>query len=217
VCRNWQPESGTGRHAPGRSRLKRMVVLGMPPQRAADIRFGRRSEVPPERQGSRRLRGRTPLHTAECAEGGSRLEDTVDLDVFTPPREDWIAKTDAYLRCGSSPRIHSIQHSAAEPQPKVALPRVSGQRSAPLPFKERTLTHLEPYAWRNSSPPANILTVSSTENRATRSAPLAAGAPASRPSGCPQLRPSAQGPESWQIEPGRSVPAPAPSCLARPE
>jgi len=28
------------------------------------------------------------------------LEDTVDLDIFTPPREDWIAKTDAYLRRG---------------------------------------------------------------------------------------------------------------------
>lgn len=26
------------------------------------------------------------------------LEDTVDLDVFDPPREDWIKKTDAYLR-----------------------------------------------------------------------------------------------------------------------
>lgn len=26
------------------------------------------------------------------------LEDTVDLDVFTPPREDWINKTDDYLR-----------------------------------------------------------------------------------------------------------------------
>lgn len=26
------------------------------------------------------------------------LEDTVDLDVFSPPREDWLAKTDAYLR-----------------------------------------------------------------------------------------------------------------------
>jgi quercetin dioxygenase-like cupin family protein len=26
------------------------------------------------------------------------VEDTVDLDVFTPPREDWINKTDAYLR-----------------------------------------------------------------------------------------------------------------------
>ena len=28
------------------------------------------------------------------------LEDTVDLDIFTPPREDWIGKTDAYLRGG---------------------------------------------------------------------------------------------------------------------
>jgi len=26
------------------------------------------------------------------------LEDTVDLDVFSPPREDWINKTDQYLR-----------------------------------------------------------------------------------------------------------------------
>ncbi|HXR32408.1 MAG TPA: cupin domain-containing protein [Verrucomicrobiae bacterium] len=26
------------------------------------------------------------------------LEDTVDLDVFTPPREDWLNKTDDYLR-----------------------------------------------------------------------------------------------------------------------
>lgn len=26
------------------------------------------------------------------------MEDTVDLDVFTPPREDWINKTDKYLR-----------------------------------------------------------------------------------------------------------------------
>ena len=28
------------------------------------------------------------------------LEDTVDLDVFMPPREDWLAGTDAYLRGG---------------------------------------------------------------------------------------------------------------------
>jgi quercetin dioxygenase-like cupin family protein len=28
------------------------------------------------------------------------LEDTVDLDVFNPPREDWLNKTDAYLRHG---------------------------------------------------------------------------------------------------------------------
>ena len=28
------------------------------------------------------------------------LEDTVDLDVFVPPREDWLNKTDSYLRHG---------------------------------------------------------------------------------------------------------------------
>ena len=26
------------------------------------------------------------------------LEDTLDVDVFSPPRADWLAKTDAYLR-----------------------------------------------------------------------------------------------------------------------
>jgi len=26
------------------------------------------------------------------------LEDTLDMDIFAPPREDWLAKTDAYLR-----------------------------------------------------------------------------------------------------------------------
>lgn len=26
------------------------------------------------------------------------VEDTIDLDVFTPPRADWLGKTDAYLR-----------------------------------------------------------------------------------------------------------------------
>jgi quercetin dioxygenase-like cupin family protein len=28
------------------------------------------------------------------------LEETVDLDIFMPPREDWLAGTDAYLRGG---------------------------------------------------------------------------------------------------------------------
>ena len=28
------------------------------------------------------------------------VEDTVDLDVFTPPREDWLNKSDGYLRHG---------------------------------------------------------------------------------------------------------------------
>ena len=29
------------------------------------------------------------------------LEDTLDVDVFTPPRQDWLEKTDSYLRGGN--------------------------------------------------------------------------------------------------------------------
>jgi len=36
-----------------------------------------------------------PPHMPHKAEA---LEDTVDLDVFSPPRADWINKTDQYLR-----------------------------------------------------------------------------------------------------------------------
>jgi quercetin dioxygenase-like cupin family protein len=38
-----------------------------------------------------------PAHMPHKAEA---LEDTVDLDVFNPPRADWINKTDQYLRGG---------------------------------------------------------------------------------------------------------------------
>ena len=37
-------------------------------------------------------------HSAEA------LEDTVDFDIFAPPRQDWIDRDDAYLRAGSSAR-----------------------------------------------------------------------------------------------------------------
>ena len=36
-----------------------------------------------------------PPHMPHAA---TALEDTVDIDVFTPPRADWIARDDAYLR-----------------------------------------------------------------------------------------------------------------------
>lgn len=36
-----------------------------------------------------------PPHMPHKAEA---VEDTVDLDVFNPPRADWISKTDQYLR-----------------------------------------------------------------------------------------------------------------------
>jgi quercetin dioxygenase-like cupin family protein len=29
------------------------------------------------------------------------LEDTIDIDIFSPPREDWLNGTDAYLRGGA--------------------------------------------------------------------------------------------------------------------
>lgn len=38
-----------------------------------------------------------PPNVAHAAEA---LEDTVDIDFFTPRREDWIRKDDAYLRTG---------------------------------------------------------------------------------------------------------------------
>ena len=36
-----------------------------------------------------------PSHVPHRAEA---LEDTLDVDIFSPPREDWINKTDDYLR-----------------------------------------------------------------------------------------------------------------------
>ena len=39
-----------------------------------------------------------PSHVWHQAEA---LEDTLDVDVFSPPRQDWIDKTDSYLRSES--------------------------------------------------------------------------------------------------------------------
>jgi quercetin dioxygenase-like cupin family protein len=36
-----------------------------------------------------------PSHVEHTAEA---LEDTVDVDIFSPPRHDWLDKTDDYLR-----------------------------------------------------------------------------------------------------------------------
>lgn len=33
------------------------------------------------------------------------LEDTLDLDIFTPPRADWLSKNDEYLRRGEREEI----------------------------------------------------------------------------------------------------------------
>lgn len=57
-------------------------TLGAPgDERTLDVRAGEVLVIP----------GNLP-HAAEA------LEDTVDFDLFAPPRQDWIAKEDAYLR-----------------------------------------------------------------------------------------------------------------------
>lgn len=39
-----------------------------------------------------------PSHLPHAAEA---LEDTIDIDIFSPPREDWLNGTDGYLREGA--------------------------------------------------------------------------------------------------------------------
>ncbi len=39
-----------------------------------------------------------PSHVPHKAEA---LEDTLDVDIFAPPREDWLSGDDSYLRGGS--------------------------------------------------------------------------------------------------------------------
>ncbi len=47
-------------------------------------------------------------HSAEA------LEDTIDLDIFTPPRQDWLDGTDAYLRGTTAPALLPREHHPAE-------------------------------------------------------------------------------------------------------
>ncbi|MGB6232461.1 MAG: cupin domain-containing protein, partial [Candidatus Acidiferrales bacterium] len=42
--------------------------------------------------------GEVLLIPANMPHAAEALEDTVDIDVFAPPRQDWIKKTDTYLR-----------------------------------------------------------------------------------------------------------------------
>lgn len=42
--------------------------------------------------------GEILLIPANAAHGALALEDTVDVDIFAPRREDWIRKDDSYLR-----------------------------------------------------------------------------------------------------------------------
>jgi len=45
------------------------------------------------------VRGGEVLHLpSNIPHAAKALEDTLDLDIFCPPRQDWLDKTDAYLR-----------------------------------------------------------------------------------------------------------------------
>jgi quercetin dioxygenase-like cupin family protein len=55
--------------------------IGEDESRVQDVRAGELLHIPSN-----------VWHKAEA------LEDTLDLDVFSPPREDWLKKTDDYLR-----------------------------------------------------------------------------------------------------------------------
>ncbi len=55
--------------------------IGEDQQQEVIVRAGEVLHIPPN-----------VLHMAEA------LEDTLDVDVFDPPRQDWLDKTDAYLR-----------------------------------------------------------------------------------------------------------------------
>jgi quercetin dioxygenase-like cupin family protein len=35
---------------------------------------------------------------AHCPHSALALEDTIDIDIFCPPREDWLSGTDSYIR-----------------------------------------------------------------------------------------------------------------------
>ena len=43
-------------------------------------------------------KGQAMVIPSNMPHGAKALEDTDDLDVFTPPRQDWISGDDAYLR-----------------------------------------------------------------------------------------------------------------------
>ena len=56
------------------------------------------------------------------------LEDTLDVDVFTPPRQDWLDGTDAYLRGGDPGESgRAFGDSAGSDAPVAgAAPRAEG-------------------------------------------------------------------------------------------
>jgi quercetin dioxygenase-like cupin family protein len=56
----------------------------------------------PDEDRTQVVRGGEVLHIpGHLPHKAEALEDTVSFDVFVPPREDWLNKTDDYLRGGS--------------------------------------------------------------------------------------------------------------------
>jgi quercetin dioxygenase-like cupin family protein len=52
-----------------------------------------------DEQETRTVRAGEVLHIPSMVwHKAEALEDTLDVDVFSPPRQDWLDKTDAYLR-----------------------------------------------------------------------------------------------------------------------
>ena len=75
-----------------------IVPQAQPSQRTNDLHSRRRAQVLDRWQGDRGQRRRGLSIPPNMPHKAEAMEDTVDLDVFNPPRADWINKTDQYLR-----------------------------------------------------------------------------------------------------------------------
>ena len=62
---------------------------------ATDAKHCRWAELPAEQLKGGLTRRLIPSNLPHRA---LALEDTLDVDIFNPPRQDWLAGTDAYLR-----------------------------------------------------------------------------------------------------------------------
>lgn len=62
------------------------------------LRFWIGEEDAPDRQEIVVKAGETLFIPSNVPHKAEALEDTLDVDVFSPPRQDWLDKTDAYLR-----------------------------------------------------------------------------------------------------------------------
>ena len=74
-----------------------------------------------------------PPHMPHKAEA---IEDTVDLDVFHPPRQDWLDKSDAYLR-GSADSFFHFSGAQSKVRPPASLLRIVQKRLGTSPAWSR--------------------------------------------------------------------------------